>query len=125
MKSTSSLVMPTLANTSAMTGWRPSASLRSLSLRTFCDWANEAMETGRTVLPAALTGTPLGVVVGVRLAVRPEVLDRGEGRDQLGLVHPHGLDPHAHTDLVSGDLLEEAHEREVGPVQQDLGTDIG
>ena len=48
MKSTSSLVIPMAPNTSAITGRSISTSLCSSSRRTFCDWANEATDTGRT-----------------------------------------------------------------------------
>ncbi len=60
MKSTSSLVMPMLPNTSATTGMSISTSLCWSSRRTFSDWANEATDTGRTERgdPGAVTGTP-------------------------------------------------------------------
>jgi hypothetical protein len=60
MKSTSSLVMPMLPNTSAITGISISTSLCSRPGARSGDWANEAIDTGRTgaVGGPALTGTP-------------------------------------------------------------------
>src|SRR5665213_1693639 len=125
MKSTSSLVIPMFPNTSAMTGNRLSASLCSSSLRTFCDWANEAMETGRMIPPAALTGTPCR-----RRSRHPARRSVGNtsprrGKGSVWTRPPTPPRPASHADLVGGDLLQEAHEREVRPVEEDLGADVG
>src|SRR5580658_8593240 len=108
----SSLVSPTLSNTSTTTGCSISTSLRISSRRTEGDCENDTTATGRTDrrAPAAITGTPPSEVLrerlvgGVRLTRGFEVLDRGHRRPQVLLVHPHRLHPHAHADLARRDL---------------------
>src|SRR3954453_2235232 len=57
----------------------------------------------------------------VGLAGGPEVIDGLERGSSLALGLPHGLDPHAHVDLVGVDLLDEVEEADVGAVEQDRG----
>ena len=43
---------------------------------------------------------------------------------EVGVVDPHGLDPHADVDVVDRALLDEVHDRQVGAVEQDQAADV-
>ena len=98
-----------------------STSLRPSRRRTLGIWAKATTATSHH----QVTPSPGCTTVGVGLAGGPEAADALEGRGELGVVDPHGLDAHAHAHVVHGALLDEVHERQVGAVEQDLRRDVG
>src|ERR1700730_18324431 len=112
--------MPERSMAACTTGMRISTSLRVSSARTLADWAKETTATSR------ITRRPshvllVGVELGVGLAGGPEVQDALERGLAVGRVAPHGLDAHAHVHVGRDDLLDEVHQADVGPVEEDGG----
>ena len=70
-------------------------------------------------VPHQVTPSPGCVTAHVGLAVGTEVPDALEVGRQIGVVDPHGLDPHADVDVLHRALLDEVHERQVGAVEED------
>src|SRR4051795_803044 len=129
-------VSPTLPTASWMTGSSISTSLRAGSFGISND-AHDTIATSLRTKPALVPARHppaefgcasyvvlVGVVVGVRLTGRPEVLDVAEVRLAVRLVDPDGLDPHAEPDLVGVALLDEEHRRDVGAVVPDPRTHV-
>src|ERR1700730_17246738 len=109
--------------------WATTGMSISTSLRVGSSWAlhcaNETMATSFTARPSASDVVPVRLVLGVGLAGGTEVLDALEG----GLAplggRPHGLDPHAHVDVLGLGLLDEVYHPGVGAVEEDRRRHVG
>jgi hypothetical protein len=108
----------------ATTGMSISTSFRVGSSRAL-HCANETMATSFIGPPSASDVLPVRLIVGVGLAGGPEVLDALEGGLALLGRRPHGLDPHAHVDVLGLGLLDEVHHPDVGPVEEDRRRHVG
>ena len=114
-------VRPALARTSSITGMSISTSLRTVSRADVVHLREgDDGDVSHHVTPA-----PGCDDLDVGLVDRPEVLDALEVRRQLGVVDPHGLEPHADAHVLHVDLLEQAHHRQVGAVEEDQAGGVG
>src|SRR5581483_5725139 len=123
----SCFVMPARSSAAAVTGISISTSLASVTARTWSDCANETIATSR--IPLAIGQRPPAlparlVHLGVGLAVGAEVAEALERRPDLVVVDPHGLDAHADGDVVDVHLLQEVHQGEVSPVEEDQAARV-
>src|SRR3954453_4645523 len=121
--------MPRSSYTAAKHGISISTPLVVPSVRRTCGaWAKPTTATSRKVMlsyllfaQALIGAIPLevvfvGVVVGVGLTRRPEVLDVVDAEPPPVTRPPHCLDPHAHPDVGGIDLQDQVQEGDVGAV---------
>src|SRR4051794_13316694 len=132
----SPLLRPRPESTSAKIGTSISTPLVvPVVSRTWVDCAKPTTATSRISRPRFARPAPqngaLGwlrsqvllerLVVGVRLARWAEVGDVLQPELPLLALLPHRLDPQPHPDLLGRAVEDEVQERDVGPVEQDVG----